>query len=337
MSIPQEAQASPGSPGRRGELESPSEEPEFFGVAVSPNSREIFPHWDGVLATVEVSLGDSVEKDQVVATLDLGELESEIAEAAAEWEKAKANSREALELAEPWENLVSIPKVDPGSIAAPQEVAAYWIALREEEQAELEKQLATKRHERRRQVSQQFSEQEVEEAQLAAALARVIRERHRAEVTRRYAIAEAARKDAVQNVSMTFLESRISKEKKDRLELRRKRSRVLSPISGLVAFRYLNPGEPTSSSTPILVVVPHEDLRLRFAVPADLAHRIELRDSIIFQPRSHEVEIFGTIIGISSEIEEFSRMIVAEAELDLSFSRRSRVLPGSIGAVRVLP
>jgi RND family efflux transporter MFP subunit len=100
-----------------------------------------------------------------------------------------------------------------------------------------------------------------------------------------------------------------------------------APFDGTVSSRYVDAGAVVGPSTPIVRVINPDDLWVRFAIPeeraADIAAGQKLRVAI-----ETLTDVTAVVEKIAPEVDAASRMVVAEAKLELPPAGKSRIRPG---------
>jgi RND family efflux transporter MFP subunit len=137
--------------------------------------------------------------------------------------------------------------------------------------------------------------------------------------------------------------ARVSEERGHAAQLAGRLSHAIltSPIHGMVATRYLDPGAIVRSGTPIVRLISAGSYVVRFAVPPDQSARLRLGQRIGFLPESRgaaPAELPGVISQIAPQVDTASQMVFAEADLDAgSPNPAGRLQDGLVGTVRVGP
>jgi RND family efflux transporter MFP subunit len=109
---------------------------------------------------------------------------------------------------------------------------------------------------------------------------------------------------------------------------------VLAPFDGVVARRYVDVGAVLRKGMPIARIVQTSRPRLRFAVPEDEARPIAVGSSL--RVALQEADAEARVTHVAPEIDPATRMILVEAELELSTDRAERVRPGEAARVMLL-
>lgn len=107
-----------------------------------------------------------------------------------------------------------------------------------------------------------------------------------------------------------------------------------APFDGTVSVRYVDSGAVVGPTTPIMRIISPDDLWVRFAVPEDRAVGIVAgrRLSVVIETMT---DLVAVVEKVAPEVDAASRMIVAEAKLELPAPARSGIRPGL--AARVFP
>lgn len=100
-----------------------------------------------------------------------------------------------------------------------------------------------------------------------------------------------------------------------------------APFDGTVSLRYVDAGAVVGPTTPVMRIINPDDLWVRFAIPearaAATAPGQRLRVSI-----ETLTDVTATIEKVAPEVDAASRMIVAEAKLEVPASWKSHIRPG---------
>lgn len=108
---------------------------------------------------------------------------------------------------------------------------------------------------------------------------------------------------------------------------------VRAPFAGTVAARYADVGSLIHKGTPIVRLIESGELRVRFAIPEERANSVAVGDPV--QIAAAGLTLSGVVEKLAPEIDAASRMIFAEASLDVPAAARERIRSGE--AVRVRP
>jgi RND family efflux transporter MFP subunit len=244
----------------------PAPAPDYLGVIIADQAVDVAANLDGRLADVLVRIGDRVERDTPIASLDLRALQTDLAVAKAEVKAARAAEAQAkLQLTDAQMRVERSAKL--GALIP---------------QADLD----TARHEQKLAVTR-----------LDSARAGV------AEATARVAKLEVSRTDAS----------------------------VRAPFAGVVAARYLDPGALVHAQTPIVRLISADELRVRFAIPEDVARRFPSGTRV--RVVASGAELHGTVESIAPEVDPAARMIFAEARLDPPAQAGTRPPAGVVARV----
>lgn len=227
--------------------------PAFTGVLTAAESVDIASRVAGLIASVNVGVGDKVEAGQAIVEMDPAQLKEELRGAEAALSAAAAASKQA--------------SVDV-------------------EDARRKLRLETKA------VAAGVSPtQNLEEARLAVKRAEASLQRARSAQAAEAARAQTAR-DHVGNASLR------------------------APFAGTVAMRYRDAGNRVEAGAPIVRIVGHGSMRLRFAIPPQLAKDMPVGTRVSATVTTVEKPIAATIKQVSPTIDPPSGMIIVEAELD---------------------
>ena len=107
-----------------------------------------------------------------------------------------------------------------------------------------------------------------------------------------------------------------------------------APFDGTVSLRYVDAGAMVSPTSPILRLINPDDLWVRFAIPEDRAASAapgqRLRVSI-----ETMTDVTAVIEKVAPEVDAASRMIIAEAKLEVPPAWKEKIRPGL--AARAFP
>jgi RND family efflux transporter MFP subunit len=88
-----------------------------------------------------------------------------------------------------------------------------------------------------------------------------------------------------------------------------------APFAGTVAMRYRDAGNRVEAGAPIVRIVGHGSMRLRFAIPPQLAKDMKVGTRVSATVDTVEKPIEATIKQVSPTIDPPSGMVIVEAEL----------------------
>ncbi len=233
----------------------------------------------GRVATVHVDLGDFVSAETPLVTLDQGELELKVAQAAALLEQA----RSAVGLAP--ERPVS--ELDPEKSPPVRQEKALW----RESQNTLQ---------RARQLYSEkaFSRGELEQAEAAEQVA-----------SARYAASLNSVSEKIALIGVRQTELNLA-------EQFRRDAVIVAPIDGYVQQRQVAPGSYLAIGQPILVLVSTDPLRFRGTVPERYAQQLRGGQAVRIHIDSLDGPIETTISRISPALDLRSRALIFEALID---------------------
>lgn len=89
-----------------------------------------------------------------------------------------------------------------------------------------------------------------------------------------------------------------------------------APFAGTVANRYRDAGNRVESGAPILRIVGHGKMRLRFAVPPQLLALVPVGAAITASVETVAAPVAATVKQVSPSIDPASGLVLVEAELD---------------------
>ncbi|MBI4511352.1 MAG: efflux RND transporter periplasmic adaptor subunit [Deltaproteobacteria bacterium] len=112
-------------------------------------------------------------------------------------------------------------------------------------------------------------------------------------------------------------------------------SEVRAPFDGVVAARYADPGATISPGTPLARLISDDELWVRFAIPEDQAASISVGRPINVSIESLHIAVPGKVASVAPEVDASSRMIFAEATLEVHAEERAKIPSGLVA--RVIP
>ncbi len=107
-----------------------------------------------------------------------------------------------------------------------------------------------------------------------------------------------------------------------------------APFDGTVSVRYVDDGAVVGPTTPIVRIISPDDLWVRFAIPEDRVAGVVpgRRLSVVIETMT---DVVAVVEKVAPEVDVASRMIVAEAKLELPASARGAIRPGLAARVFV--
>ncbi|WP_437305413.1 efflux RND transporter periplasmic adaptor subunit [Sorangium sp. So ce388] len=118
----------------------------------------------------------------------------------------------------------------------------------------------------------------------------------------------------------------------DRLRHDNTDARITAPFDGIVAARYLGPGESARPSTPVVRLISLRDPFVRFAVPERQARAMVVGQAVRVRVGEPHLELEGIIETVAPEIDAASHHVLVEAGLG-PFDPELRVLSGGVARV----
>jgi RND family efflux transporter MFP subunit len=110
-------------------------------------------------------------------------------------------------------------------------------------------------------------------------------------------------------------------------------ARLFSPLDGLVAVRYVDPGSLVGPGRAVLRLIGESEPRIRFAVPEEQAGAVKVGDRVRISVKTLHDELLAIVDTVAPEVDTASRMIFAEGRITGSQSLRSRLSSGTISRV----
>ena len=139
--------------------------------------------------------------------------------------------------------------------------------------------------------------------------------------------ARAAAQKAASNVATEASHAQTAKDHVHDTALR-------APSDGTVLFRFKDNGATVAAGTPIVRLVGHGGLRLRFAVPPDRARSLAPNGKVAATIDTVAQPVAGVIRRVSPALDPASGMIIVEAELAPDAAVAPQLRPGLAAWVR---
>lgn len=106
-----------------------------------------------------------------------------------------------------------------------------------------------------------------------------------------------------------------------------------APFSGQVARRYVDPGATLGTGESVVQLI--SDARLvRFAVPEGRTKALRIGAPVTVTFEDEGIEVAGEVITIAPEIEAGTRLVLAEARVELGEAQSKSLRVGVVGRVR---
>jgi HlyD family secretion protein len=90
-----------------------------------------------------------------------------------------------------------------------------------------------------------------------------------------------------------------------------------APFDGSVAETFIQPGTVVGRGTPILRIITADDLRVRFALPADQRQSVSPGSHVRVDLGSTDTALSAEVTAVSPEVDAASGLVVAEAQLSV--------------------
>lgn len=320
----------------------PSQSHEYTGTVESLNQVAVVPQVAGQLESVEVSVGESVERGQLLAVVDDSQLEAQVNQARATAAAGQASVQTALaNLAAQRDQTRTQQQAVAQAEAQLIEVAAAV------EKAEVQQKLALTNLKRIEEVAAKdlIAIQVVDEARAQAESALADVKAARAQQTAaqgqlkqahsRVKTASQQEKAAEAQVSTARAQVDSLLSALQAVEVRRDYTRVISPIDGVVVARRLDPGAYVSpgSSSAVLEIAGLEQLRVAFALSeADLSLVKAGQEVTISFDALPNLSQAGIVGGLAGGLDPSTRTMRVEVRLT---HVDPRLRPGMLARLKV--
>ena len=115
-------------------------------------------------------------------------------------------------------------------------------------------------------------------------------------------------------------------------------AQIRAPFRGVISDRYVDPGAMVGPTIPIARLVSADDLRVRFAVPEELAGAIALGMAIQVQVGAVNQPLSGVVENIAPEVDIASRYVYAEGKIESSSitGLKKTVPSGTVARVSII-
>lgn len=260
-------------------------------VNAKPNSSvKLSPAVSGLLLTVLPGIGEHVNKGQIVATLQHSIQTAQLEQAHAAFDLAKANLDKANRGAREQELDQAKAALD-GAKANWQN--AHNARLRLEKL--LKDDVVAGRD-----YDLALSQEQIAASQQASAAANLslVKKGPRLE-DRQAAQAQAAQAAANVHQSVASLAQ----------------TQIVSPISGIVAERYLNPGDQTGPNSPVVLIVDTATVFVQANFPIGYNQRLEPGELVQVIPPGVSESLNGTMLSVGVKVDPVTNTIPAQIEV----------------------
>lgn len=242
--------------------------PGWVGVVVTRDAVDVSTEVTGRIESVFVRVGDRVRQGDRLARLDTRNLAQDLAMAEASLRAARA----------------------------------------EVNRSRSQQEEARTRYERRADLPDTFSREEIQASRMEMETARATLE-----------AAEARASE--QEVRVEQLESALG------------RAEIRAPFAGTVALRYLDAGATVLAGAPVVRLITSEELLVRFAVPPETAEEITMGQRVEVTVEDAGLVTPAVIHHIAPEIDTASQMVFVEARLEAPEVRPGRLRSGLVARV----
>lgn len=295
-------------------------------------SAEIYAKVDGYVAETNVDIGDRVKRGDVLATINVPELEKQLAVRTAQVasaEASEASGRAGVKLAE-----AQFADARAGVIEAQANIAAAE-AMQAATDAEL---VRTKSMVATGTVQQKI----LDEAQQRRDSASAEVEARRAAVTRaesRADVAQASIAAAEAQLQAAAAETQVAKAHRDEASVMVGYCELKAPFAGVVTHRGIDPGDlvragqPSSDASPHFVVEQVDKLRVETIVPERDAPLVDIGDEVsISFAANGSASLLASISRAAGRLDARSRTMMVECEVE---NKGGELLPGMYGEATI--
>lgn len=278
------------------------------------NEATLYAQVAGYLAEIRVDKGDLVEKDEVLATIAVPELEAEKRQVAASKAQAEAERVQAI---------VECERAESSRLAAEAGLKRGQADL------DLQKQLYDRAKDLRSDGVVSIQELEIAEGRYKEAQASLTLEDAKLKE------AAAAKRAAESQIEVAKAKVDTATALMEKIEARLAYAKIRAPFKGVVTRRFVDPGamiqQATSSSnaSPVVTVVEIDRVRVDFQLPeAEVAH-VATGQKVALKVDAYPERTFsGTVTRDAGALDPASRTMLVEAE----YANEDRALrPGMFG------
>jgi HlyD family secretion protein len=298
------------------------------------HEAEIGAKVSGYVAELNVDIGDEVRKGDVLAVLDVPEMQDEIAEQQAVIRRQKAEEKQAtaaLALAS-----ANVEAAEAALAQAQAEIQQADADLKAE-QAEFERirQLVERKSVEARMEDE--GRQRLESAQATRFAVEAAVNSARANVT----VAEAKRDAAQADVERAQAETVVSDRQLMRMETMLRYASLTAPFDGVVMARTVDLGDLVSNwqaasgqQVPLFRLGQLNRVRVQVAVPENDSPWMNVGDEVLVRFSSLRGQSYrGTVSRMTRALDESTRTMLAEIDLD---NPEDRILPGMYGEATIV-
>jgi RND family efflux transporter MFP subunit len=113
-------------------------------------------------------------------------------------------------------------------------------------------------------------------------------------------------------------------------------TQIKAPFPGVISERYADPGAIVGPTSPIVRLISAGELRVRFAIPEELAGTVGKGTTIRVEVGAVRAALKGVVENIAPEIDSASRYLLAEARLESPEAMKETIPSGLVARVSVV-
>ena len=292
---------------------------------------------EGFLRAVAVDIGDPVKKGQMLAELDIPEMDSELVQKKAVVDQSNADLAQSRAAKRQVDATLKVAEAKRSEAHSKLSEAQATIDLRETEHGRIEELVK----------NGSITGDRVDEAryQLKAAKSALASARAVIATADAHVVAEKANLEKAQaDIDSAQAHCAVCLADADQARTMMNYAKIFAPFDGLVTERHADPGAfiraGGSAEMPLLVVARADRVRIAIDLPMVEAAKLDRGDRVVFDRITalpgHSFE--GTISRFSGAVDNASRMLRTEIDLDNPVdptSNQRPLMPGYYGYVRV--
>ena len=150
-------------------------------------------------------------------------------------------------------------------------------------------------------------------------------------------LSAAQHRNQAASASLEAARARVSEAEAQVLQLKQTLADayIRAPFAGVISDRFVDPGAMVGPSVPIARLVSADNLRVRFAVPEQMAGGISTGMAVQAWVSATGTQLSGVVENVAPEVDIASRMIIAEAKLDPTEAKKA-IPSGAVARVSII-
>ncbi len=297
----------------------------------SYEQTDMYAKASGFLKSVLVDLGDSVEKDQLLAELWIPEMTQELQHKDAQVEQAQAAVEQAQARMTTTESLVEAAQAMVAETKASIAAQEAEVSFRRSEHDRMT-ELVQSRSINAALLDEKLQHLRAAQAALAMATAKV------KSVEAQVAVEQARQREAGANVAFAKSQLKVAEASRDQTAVLAKYAEIRAPYAGLITRRWMDSGDFVASaaetkSTPLYTLERIDRLRIVFDVPESESGLVAIGQAASLKVDALKNRVFtGRVQRTAGVLDPKTRTLRVEVELD---APTSDLRPGMYGMITV--